>query len=188
MLSGTQRPVAGSIRLDGRNLVGLPSHAFARAGIARKFQVPSLFGNLSVRDNLDVASRSHRSDLARAARVSEIMDSLGLGADAELRAEELSHGRKQWLEIGMTMMTQPRLLLLDEPTAGMTAEETQSTVHLVRRLSGEMGIIVIEHDMTFVRSLAAPTLVMHQGRIIAAGNFATIEQNPLVRNVYLGRQ
>ena len=186
-LAGTLRPAQGAIRFEGHNLIGLAIHRFARLGVVRKFQVPSLFENLTVHDNLQVAGRG--LDAAhRAARIEELLNMLGLVERASLVAGELAHGHKQWLEIGMALMVGPKLLLLDEPTAGMTSEETRATADLLLGLRGRIAIIVIEHDMRFVRAVDSRTMVLHQGRIIADGAFAEIERNSTVRDIYLGRQ
>ena len=186
-LAGTLRPAQGAIRFEGHNLIGLAIHRFARLGVVRKFQVPSLFENLTVHDNLQVAGRG--LDAAhRAARIEELLNMLGFVERASLVAGELAHGHKQWLEIGMALMVGPKLLLLDEPTAGMTAEETRATADLLLGLRGRIAIIVIEHDMRFVRAVDSRTMVLHQGRIIADGTFAEIERNSTVRDIYLGRQ
>jgi len=187
ILAGTLRPAQGAIRFEGHNLIGLAIHRFARLGVVRKFQVPSLFENLTVHDNLQVAGRG--LDAAhRAARIEELLNMLGLVERASLVAGELAHGHKQWLEIGMALMVGPKLLLLDEPTAGMTAEETRATADLLLGLRGRIAIIVIEHDMRFVLAVDSRTMVLHQGRIIADGAFAEIERNSTVRDIYLGRQ
>ena len=186
-LAGTLRPAQGAIRFEGHNLIGLAIHRFARLGVVRKFQVPSLFENLTVHDNLQVAGRG--LDAAhRAARIEELLNMLGLVERSSLVAGELAHGHKQWLEIGMALMVGPKLLLLDEPTAGMTAEETRATADLLLGLRGRIAIIVIEHDMRFVRAVDSRTMVLHQGRIIADGAFGEIERNSTVRDIYLGRQ
>ena len=187
ILAGTLRPAQGAIRFEGHNLIGLAIHRFARLGVVRKFQVPSLFENLTVHDNLQVAGRG--LDAAhRAARIEELLNMLGLVERASLVAGELAHGHKQWLEIGMALMVGPKLLLLDEPTAGMTSEEARATADLLLGLRGRIAIIVIEHDMRFVRAVDSRTMVLHQGRIIADGAFAEIERNSTVRDIYLGRQ
>lgn len=188
MLAGTQRPISGSIRFEDRNLIGLPLHKFAAVGIARKFQVPSLFPTMSVYDNLVVARRAGSDSGDEATHVGGMLETLGLTGDGGVAAAELPHGQKQWLEIGMALMSRPKLLLLDEPTAGMTSDETRRTVDLIAGLGEAMTIVVIEHDMNFVRALACPTTVMHQGRVIASGPFSDIERDHTVRDVYLGRQ
>jgi urea ABC transporter ATP-binding protein UrtD len=188
MLAGTLKPVSGAIRFEGQDMVGLPVHRFADHGIARKFQVPSLFSSMSVRDNLDVARRRRDGIADQDERIGRMLNDLGLAAQADMIAAELPHGQKQWLEVGMALMAAPKLLLLDEPTAGMTAEETRKTAKLLTGLAGAMTVVVIEHDMQFVRALACPTLVMHQGQVIASGPFQEIERDTTVRDVYLGRQ
>ncbi|MBM3505668.1 MAG: ATP-binding cassette domain-containing protein [Alphaproteobacteria bacterium] len=188
LLAGSLKPDHGTIEFGGRSIVGLAVHEFARVGIARKFQVPSLFTSLTVRENLSVASRVREGAMNREARIERTLVDLELEDCVNVLAGELPHGQKQWLEIGMALMSRPRLLLLDEPTAGMGPEETQKTARLLLGLASSLTIVVIEHDMYFVRALASPTLVLHQGQIIAEGNFADIERNDLVRDVYLGRQ
>jgi urea ABC transporter ATP-binding protein UrtD len=188
MLCGTLAPTSGSLRLDSRDMVGQPVHVYARAGIARKFQVPSVFETMSVRDNLEIALPRQRATLDGPALITRMLDLLSLARLADDRAGTLAHGQKQWLEIGMTLIAEPRLLLLDEPTAGMTAEETQRTARLLLSLKGSITMIAIEHDMSFVRALNCHTMVMHQGSVIAEGEFAAIERNETVRDIYLGRQ
>ncbi len=187
MLCGSIRPSAGRIRFEGRDMVGVEPHRFARVGIARKFQVPGVFESMSVLDNLMVAARS-LAPVAAAARARELMQLLSLDAEPGALAGELAHGQKQWLEIGMGLMSAPKLLLLDEPTAGMSGEETRRTADLLLGLKGRTAVIAIEHDMRFVRQLACRTMVLHQGRMIAEGPYAEIEANDLVRDVYLGRR
>ena len=188
MLAGTLHPVSGTIRFEDRDLIGLPIHKFADLGIGRKFQVPSLFSTMSVYDNLVVARRSGTGSEDEATHVARMLDTLGLTGDTDVAAAELPHGQKQWLEIGMALMSSPKLLLLDEPTAGMTPDETRRTADLIAGLAQTMTIVVIEHDMNFVRALACPTTVMHQGRVIASGPFGEIERDHTVRDVFLGRQ
>jgi ABC-type uncharacterized transport system ATPase subunit len=183
VLTGTVRPTSGRLRLEGEDFSGRQVQDFARRGVARKFQVPSVFGSLTVADNLRVAQRTGEDDATPA----EILALLGLTGEADKLAGNLAHGQKQWLEIGMALATRPRVLLLDEPTAGMGPEETQRTVRLIREISTRAAVAVIEHDMEFVRALAARTLVLHQGRIIAEGSFEKVADDPLVRDVYLGR-
>lgn len=187
MLCGTVPPTSGRILLRGRDVTGMPVHLFARAGIARKFQVPSVFATMTVRDNLAVAARDG-SERDIEVRTDEALDFLGMRLISDAIAGDLSHGQKQWLEIGMALMARPQLLLLDEPTAGMTSEETQRTAQLLLSLAGKLAIVAIEHDMRFVRALNCQTVVLHQGRIVAEGGFGAIGQNVMVRDIYLGRQ
>jgi urea ABC transporter ATP-binding protein UrtD len=188
MLCGTLAPSSGSIELEGKSLAGLKLHEFVREGVSRKFQVPSVFETMTVRDNLEVARPGRYAESRSVPDIDEVLELLGLANHAESRAGELAHGQKQWLEVGMALVTAPKLLLLDEPTAGMTAEETQRTAGLLQHLKGELTIIAIEHDMRFVRAIDCHTMVMHQGQVIAEGPFAAIEEDETVRDVYLGRR
>lgn len=188
LLCGTLRPTAGRIAIAGQEIVGLPVHRFARIGIARKFQVPSIFASMSVRDNLLVALPAGVPAGDVPERLDEVLERVALAPLADRRAGTLAHGQKQWLEIGMALMCGPRLLLLDEPTAGMTGDETRATAALLRSMRGRLTTIVIEHDMRFVRDLDCQMSVMHQGKLIAAGRFAEIERDELVRDIYLGRR
>lgn len=178
MICGALAPSSGRILFDGKPIDGLSRHAIARAGIARKFQVPSVFGSLTVAENLAVACGGDTEG---------VMALTGLSADHDTRADVLAHGKKQWLEIAMGLIRKPRLLLLDEPTAGLSSEETQAVADLLLSLRGTCTVVVIDHDMHFVRALSARTVVMHQGRLVAEGDFATIERDPMVRDIYLGR-
>ncbi|QPC94361.1 ATP-binding cassette domain-containing protein [Mesorhizobium sp. INR15] len=185
VLTGTLRPTSGSVRFLGHDIAGLPLHRIARLGIARKFQIPSIFPSLSVEDNLKVARWGVPSPVRP---VGELMELVALTNRAATLAGELAHGQKQWLEIGMALAIEPRLLLLDEPTAGMTPQETLATAEMLLRLKGEFSIVAVEHDIRFVRALNCETLVLHQGRRLRSGPFHEIETDEMVRDVYLGRR
>ncbi|RWE36661.1 MAG: ATP-binding cassette domain-containing protein [Mesorhizobium sp.] len=185
LLTGTLRPTSGSVRFLGHDIAGLPLHRIARLGIARKFQIPSVFPSLSVEDNLKVARWGAPSP---ARPIGELMELVALTNRAATLAGELAHGQKQWLEIGMALAIEPRLLLLDEPTAGMTPQETLATAEMLLRLKGEFSIVAVEHDIRFVRALNCQTLVLHQGRRLRSGPFHDIEADEMVRDVYLGRR
>lgn len=185
VLTGTLRPTSGSVRFLGHDIAGLPLHRIARLGIARKFQIPSIFPSLSVEDNLKVARWGVPSPVRP---VGELLELVALGNRASTLAGELAHGQKQWLEIGMALAIEPRLLLLDEPTAGMTPQETLATAEMLLRLKGEFSIVAVEHDIRFVRALNCETLVLHQGRRLRSGPFHDIETDEMVRDVYLGRR
>ncbi len=185
VLTGTLRPTSGSVRFLGWNIAGLPLHRIARLGIARKFQIPSVFPSLSVEDNLKVARWGVPSPVRP---LSELLELVALTNRAATLAGELAHGQKQWLEIGMALAIEPRLLLLDEPTAGMTPQETLATAEMLLRLKGEFSIVAVEHDIRFVRALNCETLVLHQGRRLRSGPFHDIETDEMVRDVYLGRR
>jgi len=198
LITGVLRPTAGSVRLGEHDLTHLPSHRIARLGVGRKFQVPSVYDDLSVEENLDVAlhaaaGRDGLSGLWRGGppplgRRVENLDAVRLADRRQVEAGQLSHGQKQWLEIGMVLATRPRLVLLDEPTAGMTRGETLATVELIKSLHREHGLalIVIEHDMHFVETLDCRVAVMMAGRLIADGAFADVRGLEAVRQAYLG--
>jgi ABC-type uncharacterized transport system ATPase subunit len=188
VMSGTLRPDQGDVRLQGCSMLGRPSHVFARHGIVRKFQGANVFPWLTVVDNLAVAGLGVAVGTGRRPpSVESVLATIKLGHQAQRQGAMCSHGQRQWLEVGMTLMSRPQVLLLDEPTAGMTAVGTVDMAELALRLAGEMAVIVIEHDMSFVRRLGCRTLVMHQGRLIADGAFEVISRDPLVRDAYLGR-
>lgn len=188
LLTGTLQPLAGSILFEGRHIVGLPLHKYARLGIVRKFQRPTNFQWMSPRENLEVA-RLGVGDKGASSDTDAVLSMIGLAGLADVTiADALAHGQKQWLEIGMTLMCQPKLIILDEPTAGMSSEETDKAVEIVLGLKEKRSIIVVEHDMGFIRALDTRTLVMHQGEVICEGSFSEVGDDPKVRDVYLGRQ
>ena len=194
VITGLLPPTAGTVELDGRDVTGTPPHRIARLGVGRKFQVPNVFEGLSVRQNLVVAARGRDGirgllgrDRADRDRIEGILQRLHLDEKAHIVASELSHGERQWLEIGAVLASDPRLLLLDEPTAGMTMRETRMTEDLLRTLSEGHTIVVIEHNVRFVREVARRVVVMHRGRVLADGPISQIERDERVRDVYLGR-
>ena len=197
LISGRTRATEGRVRLNGRDVTNLREYRIARAGIGRKFQIPSVFGGLTVRQNIEVAQsklpgvfanlRLGRSREDHAA-VDEALDLVGLAPVATVEAGTLSHGQTQWLELGMLMMQNPPVILLDEPTAGMTQAETGKTAAIINRLKGRHTLLVVEHDMAFVRDIAERITVLHLGRVLAEGSVAEIEGNAEVRAAYLGTQ
>ena len=195
VVSGAFRPTAGRVRYGGEDITGLPPYRIARSGIARKFQVPGIYPSLSVTENLEVAVASRMTVQQRLVaprkRQGPLHDFLHLAhleGKAIVPAAELAHGEKQWLEIAMLMACDPDLILLDEPTAGMTIAETQRTADLVLRISRERGktILVIEHDMHFVRRLSCRVVVMMRGRVFRDGSYEQAQADPEVRKAYLG--
>jgi urea transport system ATP-binding protein len=182
---------------DGKvDLTRLDEAAIANLGIGRKFQKPTVFENLSVLDNLELALRNERGIwltlFARAGsrdaeRVDEALVTIGLTAQRNDLAGSLSHGQKQWLEIGMLLVQDTQLILLDEPVAGMTDHETEKTALLIREIVGRHTVVVVEHDMEFVRNLDAKTTVLHEGKVLAEGTIEAVQNNPEVVEVYLGR-
>ncbi len=195
LITGRQKPTGGRILLRGDDITGLDEHEIARRGIGRKFQVPAVFRDLTVRHNLEVAfsrdTNPFRNMLRRvstgfAATLEEVLALTGLAPRLEDEAAILSHGETQWLEIGMVLMQNPSILLLDEPVAGMTEHEVEHTVAILNRLKKSKTLIVVEHDMGFVRKIADVVTVMHMGSLLARGTIGEIEANPRVRDVYLG--
>jgi ABC-type uncharacterized transport system ATPase subunit len=187
MLCGIVKPDDGELVFDGGSLSGLPEYQFARRGILRKFQVPSVFSEMSVRRNLIVAGDASRQNYTDN-DVDVLLDRLALPQSASVMAETLSHGDRQRLELGLCLMGRPKLLLLDEPTAGLTVRETSEVARLLLELTATTAIVVIEHDMGFVRQLNCRTCVLHQGRLINDGSFAEIEKDAVVRAIYLARE
>jgi ABC-type uncharacterized transport system ATPase subunit len=189
MISGHLRPTAGTIWYRGEPITQLPVPARARRGIGRKFQTPSVFDYQSVYENAELAmlAAARRPGDGRA-RIVEVLELVRLQDQADVLARNLSHGQRQWLEIGLLLANGAKLLLLDEPTAGMTAEEAAATGQLVRRLIAELEVaaIIIEHDINFIRALEAPITVLHLGRVLVEGAFDEVERDPHVREVYLG--
>jgi urea transport system ATP-binding protein len=195
LICGKTRSTQGRVYLFDSDITNWPEHAIARAGIGRKFQVPSVFKELSVRKNLEVASCKYRGVLSNLGltfpleirrRVDEVLEITGLSGESGMLAAGLSHGQTQWLELGLLVVQDPKVLLLDEPTAGMTQNETLKTARIISDLKGLHTIVVVEHDMAFVREIAQRITVMHLGKVLAEGNIAAIEANPSVRAAYLG--
>ena len=194
-ITGRVQPTAGRILLDGRDISRRSEHERARLGIRRKFQTPSVLEELTVAENLRLSVRAAegwRRLARRPARateevVEEMLETIGLEPKRHAPAGSLSHGEKQWLEIGMVAAGRPRLILLDEPTAGMTHHETARTVELVRALAKQHTVLVVEHDMEFVEMLGTRITVLHMGRILREGSLEEIRSDPEIRAVYLGR-
>ena len=186
LVTGQLTPTKGRIVYKGEDITDLSPHKRIRRGISLKFQVPSVYEELSVRDNMRIPLQRYHSDLDDT--IKRTLEEFNLLSQADLRAESLSHGQRQWLEIGMAVAIEPELLLLDEPTAGMTIEETRQTAAMIRALNDEQDItlIVIEHDIDFVRDIAESVTVFHQGTVFAEGSMDEIEANTEVRRIYLG--
>jgi urea transport system ATP-binding protein len=199
VISGRAKPESGRVIFGSHtDLLPLREDDIATLGIGRKFQTPSVFVNLSVWDNVELSlKRASRGVLAalfareggdERDRVAATLDAIGLADRAAARAGALSHGEKQWLEIGMVMAQDPELLLVDEPVAGMTDEETARTGELLESIAAHRAVLVIEHDMEFVRQIARTVTVLHQGTVLCEGPVAQVQADPRVLEVYLGRR
>ncbi|MDQ1375360.1 MAG: urea transport system ATP-binding protein [Actinomycetota bacterium] len=193
-ITGLTRPSEGDVVFAGQRLNGMREHNRVRLGIGRTFQTPTVFDTLTVVDNLDLAEAFRRRlpSLFRRRRgvsdgVSVTLEKIGLTGAARSAAGALSHGQKKWLEIGMLLVQEPRLLLLDEPVAGMSPEERLDTGALLQDLTGERTVVVVEHDMAFLRRFAHTVTVLHEGRILSEGTVEQVQADPVVREVYLGR-
>ncbi|RMX07742.1 urea ABC transporter ATP-binding protein UrtD [Corticibacter populi] len=195
LICGKTRASSGSIKFKNQEITRIPEFKRVRLGLGRKFQTPSIYENLSVFKNLEVSYPEGRSVFgalafqctdAVKARVQEVASDIGLADRLEVEAGLLSHGQKQWLEIGMLLMQDPELLMLDEPIAGMSASERDLTADLLNRICRNRAVIVIEHDMEFVKRIAHKVTVMHQGRILAEGSMEKVQSDPKVIDVYLG--
>lgn len=196
LICGKTMPTSGRISYCGTSLAELEDYRIARTGVGRKFQIPSVFRQLTVRENLEVAYCKHtgvlwnllhwpRSDNSEG--LVHLAEFVGLADQIDDPAEQLSHGQTQWLEIALLLAQDAELILLDEPTAGMTAQETRKTADICLRLKGKHTMIVVEHDMGFVKEIGDVISVMHQGRLLAEGLVAEIENDERVREVYLGK-
>jgi urea transport system ATP-binding protein len=197
LVTGRLRPTQGEVFFRGTDITGFAPHRICRMGVGRKFQAPNVFQELSVADNIRVAAQGksgllhlslHTYDETFEEELPLLLKKIRLYDKRNLRAASLSHGEQQWLEIGMVLANHPSLLLLDEPTAGMTVAETKETVGLIQNISVGITTIVIEHDIGFVREIAESVTVLHRGRVLAEGCLDEVECDDVVRDVYLGRQ
>ena len=196
VITGKLRPDEGSVYFGKNiNLLKLSEPEIAICGVGRKFQKPTVFENHTVLENLELAMRAGKKVLQtlfarltseQADRMQDILQTIGLVEVQRELAGSLSHGQKQWLEIGVLLIQDPQLLLVDEPVAGMTPQETERTAELLTSLAGEHSVVVVEHDMEFVRSIARTVTVLHQGSVLAEGSMQDIQNNQQVREVYLG--
>lgn len=197
VITGKVQPTVGRVLFKGRNLRSLPEYKIARLGIGRKFQTPRIYLNLTPRENLEITSNKKknvfstlfgRSNAVEKNNIKGLLETIGLTPKADIRAGLLSHGEKQRLEIGMLVAQSPDLLLVDEPVAGLTDEETYNIGELVLALAQSHSILVIEHDMEFVRQIAKKVTVLHEGSVLCEGNFEEVQNDSRVIEVYLGKQ
>lgn len=195
MITGKTKPTYGSIQIDGDNIAGKPSHIISSVyKIGRKFQGPNVFDNMTVYENIEVALSGY-STLRRAfayrrtkqvkEKIEDILRKINLYDKRDILTTSLSHGQRQWLEIGMVLAQEPEIITLDEPTAGMTADETYKTGEMIKTIMKDKTVIVIEHDIDFVKQIAQKITVLNQGKLLAEGNYEEITTNPEVIRVYL---
>ena len=195
MICGKTKATSGSIKFHKKELTSLKEHQIVEAGVGRKFQNPSIYEALTVFENLELSypkgkkvwgSLFFRRNEEITRKVKEIADTIFLGDKLDMKASLLSHGQKQWLEIGMLLIQDPALLMLDEPVAGMSVAERKQTAELLKKIIKGRSVIVIEHDMKFVEDIADRVTVLHQGKFLAEGSMESIKKNPKVIDVYLG--
>jgi len=195
LICGKTKSTSGSIKFRGRELTKLSEHQIVRAGVGRKFQTPSIYENLTVFENLEISYPHGRSVIGSlafkrtaevTAKIEQVADEIALRDALGMEAGLLSHGQKQWLEIGMLLIQDPELLMLDEPVAGMSVKEREQTADLLNRICQGRSVLVIEHDMEFVKRIAHKVTVLHQGKILAVGKMEDVQADPRVIEVYLG--
>ena len=196
LICGKTRATAGSIQFRGQELTRMKENEIVQAGVGRKFQTPSIYDDLTVFENLEISyprgrtvfgALAFKRDAAVRERVEEVAEMIFLRDRLEMRADLLSHGQKQWLEIGMLLAQDPKLLLVDEPVAGMTDVETHQTAELLKEINRDKTVVVVEHDMTFVRALGVRVTCLHEGSVLAEGSIDQVSSNERVIEVYLGR-
>lgn len=196
VICGKTKPVAGRVLFKGENILSKKEHEIVRTGIGRKFQVPSVFTSLTVYENMELAVVRSKALLTsifgnvtgqEKEKIAEVLQKTGLGGLEQIVAGTLSHGQKQWLEIAMLLVNGHELLLMDEPVAGMGREETEKTGNLLKEVSKTCAVIVVEHDMEFVRNFSSRVTVLHEGQILCEGPMEQVQKDPRVIQVYLGR-
>ena len=195
LICGKTKSTSGSIKFKDKELTNLSEHQIVHEGVGRKFQTPSIYENLTVYENLEVSYPKGRSVFGALlfkmnseidSRIKQVAEEIFLSDLLYTEAALLSHGQKQWLEIGMLLIQDPELLMLDEPVAGMSVKEREQTAELLKRICAGRSVLVIEHDMEFVERIAHKVTVLHQGKILAEGDMKTVQNNPEVIEVYLG--
>ncbi len=196
VITGKTRPQSGTVYFNGKlNVLRTPEHKLVQQGIERKFQTPTVFGSLTVYENLEAAAGFADGvlglvqPLSKQAqeKIATVLGLIGLQERAAVRAGILAHGEKQWLEIGMLLVQEPKLLLLDEPVAGMTRRERHRTGQLLQEIAQRCSVLVVEHDMEFVRTFATTVTVLHMGKLLCQGSVQQVQSDPRVIEVYLGR-
>ncbi len=189
LLTGVHAPTSGTVRINGRSIAGLQPHRIAKLGVGIKTQIPSLFDNLSVHENIWLSARRNH-DRAAANQIAErvITEEIGLSEYAKTDAAKLSHGQRQWAELGVVIAQRPKLILLDEPAAGMTGHDMERTAELIKRINRSSAMIVVEHDMEFIKRIAKTVTVFNRGEVLIENDVNTVLADERVREIYLGKQ
>ena len=188
LLTGQLLPTSGKVLYRGRDISGAETHEVARRGIGIKTQVPSVFDGLSARENIWIAASRGRPTRRANEMVDEILSRIAMTGVADRQVGQLAHGQRQWLELGIVLAAEPELILLDEPAAGMTHEEVVRTAELIREINRTRSLIVVEHDMQFIRMIASKVTVLDRGRVLVEDSMENILRHPTVRDVYLGKR
>ena len=197
VITGKVKPNNGEVLFNGKSLIGKKEHKIARVGVGRKFQSPRIFENLTVEENLEFSVSQSVSTLQlisnqatneKKQEIEKLLNIINLTNSSKIKAGALSHGQKQWLEIAMLLGQKPSLMLVDEPVAGLTDEETELTADLLKSLAGRNTVVVIDHDMEFIRRLESDVTVLNQGTVLCEGKMESIQSDPKVIEVYLGKQ
>tara|TARA_B100001989_G_scaffold860_1_gene630 strand:- start:447 stop:1202 length:756 start_codon:yes stop_codon:yes gene_type:complete len=197
VITGKVKPNNGEVLFNGKSLIGKKEHKIARVGVGRKFQSPRIFENLTVEENLEFSVSQSVSTLQlisnqatneKKQEIEKLLNIINLTNSSKIKAGALSHGQKQWLEIAMLLGQKPSLMLVDEPVAGLTDEETELTADLLKSLAGKNTVVVIDHDMEFIRRLESDVTVLNQGTVLCEGKMESIQSDPKVIEVYLGKQ
>ena len=197
VITGKVKPDFGEVLFNGNSLIGKKEHKIARVGVGRKFQSPRIFENLTVEENLEFSVSQSVSTLKlitnqatkeKKKEIEKLLNVINLTNSSKIKAGSLSHGQKQWLEIAMLLGQRPSLMLVDEPVAGLTDEETELTADLLKSLAGKNTVVVIDHDMEFIRRLESDVTVLNQGTVLCEGKMEKIQNDPKVIEVYLGKQ
>lgn len=188
LLTGVHRPSVGSVAIDGVPLRGLHTHQIANLGVGIKTQIPSLFNNLTVRENIWLSARRRNSRTQADSIADEVLETIRLTAEAPTEVAKLSHGQRQWVELGVVIAARPKLVLLDEPAAGMTGRERERTAELIREINGHCAIIVVEHDMEFIKMIAKTITVFNRGQVLMEDTVDRVLSDQRVKDVYLGKQ
>jgi branched-chain amino acid transport system ATP-binding protein len=187
-LTGQLTPTAGEVRFNGAPITGLHSHEIARLGVGIKTQVPNLFNGLTARENVWLAARRNHLDRQASKLCETVMERFGIARLAPLTVGELAHGQRQLVELACVLAGEPRLILLDEPAAGMTDEEVARIVDIIKEINRTTALVVVEHDMQFIRQIARTVTVFHQGAVLVEDHVDAVLANPTVRDVYLGKK
>jgi branched-chain amino acid transport system ATP-binding protein len=188
LLTGVHKPTYGTVSINGKAIKGLQTHEIALLGVGIKTQIPSLFDELTVRENLWISARRHNKGKAAEVLVERALDDIEMVGLSDAIVSRLSHGQRQWVELGVVIASNPKLILLDEPAAGMTTEEIKKTAKLIKKINERCSMIVVEHDMEFIKMIAKTVTVFNRGEILMEDTVEAVLKDQRVRDVYLGKQ